>query len=117
MFKSTKTRMGISSYRHQLFRRLMAEPVLRRGTELQQRTINSLYPIAVRYNAALPKCFLQYKDYANSPAWEGTLKLQGKCSFNVYVRRCALKCLRNHRNFILFLNVGSAPCISTISLI
>ncbi|KAM7542326.1 hypothetical protein Aperf_G00000014956 [Anoplocephala perfoliata] len=68
--------MAISSYQRQLLRRLMAEPVLRRGTELQQRTINSLYPIAVRYNAALPRCFMQYKDYTNSPTWEGTLKLQ-----------------------------------------
>ncbi|KAM3177838.1 hypothetical protein ACTXT7_003727 [Hymenolepis weldensis] len=54
----------------------MTEPVLRRGNELQPRIINSLYPIAVRYNATLPKCFVQYKDYSSSPAWEETLKIQ-----------------------------------------
>nr|CDS25603.1 ran binding protein 9 [Hymenolepis microstoma] len=54
----------------------MTEPVLRRGNELQSRIVKSLYPIAVRYNATLPKCFMQYKDYSNSPTWEETLKIQ-----------------------------------------
>ncbi|KAH9280104.1 Ran-binding protein 10 [Echinococcus granulosus] len=76
LFKIVETRTDISSDQCQLLRSVMAEPVLRRGLELQQRVVNSLYPIAVRYNATLPKCFMQFKDYSNSPSWEETLRLK-----------------------------------------
>ncbi|CDS37428.1 ran binding protein 9 [Echinococcus multilocularis] len=73
----------------------MAEPVLRRGLELQQRVVNSLYPIAVRYNATLPKCFMQFKDYSNSPSWEETLRLKDMRSPSQKVPT-VLKVVANH---------------------